>query len=49
MDLKVNATLRPGKRKGTSDIIIYAQDTNPYRASFSVDNYGNKIDRKSVV
>ncbi len=25
MDLKVNATLRPGKRKGTSDIIIYAQ------------------------
>ena len=43
MDLKVNATLRPGKRKGTSDIIIYAQDTNPYRASFSVDNYGNKI------
>ena len=43
MDLKVNATLKPGKRKGTSDIIIYAQDTNPYRASFSVDNYGNKL------
>ncbi len=30
MNLRVNATLRPGKRKGTSDIIIYAQDTNPY-------------------
>ena len=43
MDLKVNATLKPGKRKGTSDIIIYAQDTNPYRASFSIDNYGNKL------
>lgn len=43
MDLKVNATLKPGKRKGTSDIIIYAQDTNPYRASFSIDNFGNKL------
>lgn len=43
MDLKVNATLKPGKKKGTSDIVIYAQDTNPYRASISLDNYGNKI------
>lgn len=43
MDLKVNATLKPGKRPGTSDIVVYAQDTNPYRASFSFDNYGNKI------
>lgn len=43
MDLKVNATLKPGKRKGTSNIIIYAQDTTPYRASVSIDNYGNKL------
>ncbi len=43
LNLKVNATLKPGKKKGSTDIIIYAEDTNPYRASFSVDNFGNKL------
>lgn len=41
MDLKVNATLKPGKRAGTSDIVVYAEDTNPYRITLSVDNYGS--------
>lgn len=41
MDLKVNATLRAGEEQGYSDIVIYAEDTNPYRLSFSLDNYGS--------
>lgn len=42
MDLNVRASLVPGKTPGTSDIIIYATDRNPYRISVSADDYGDK-------
>ncbi len=42
MDLDAKASLRPGKEPGTSDIVIYVKDRNPYRVSFAFDNYGTE-------
>lgn len=40
MDLNVKASLVPGNKPGSSDIVIYASDKKPYRLSFGADNYG---------
>ena len=42
MDLEARAAIKPGEKPGTSDIIVYVKDRNPYRATFALDNYGTE-------
>lgn len=40
--LNVNASLKPGKEPGTTDVAVTATDTYPISASLTYDNFGTK-------
>ena len=39
-DLNAKATLKPGSRKGTSTLVVQAEDRLPFEARLSYNNYG---------
>jgi hemolysin activation/secretion protein len=41
--LKVRVALKPGERRGLTDIELTAQERIPYTVNFSVDNYGSRL------
>jgi hemolysin activation/secretion protein len=41
--LKVRAALKPGERRGFTDLQLTAEERIPYTLAFNVDNYGSRL------
>ena len=46
MGVQVRSILRAGELPGTTDLVLQVTETNPYTASFDVDNFGSRFTGK---
>ena len=46
MGIQVKSVLRAGELPGTTDLVLQVKETNPYTASFDVDNFGSRFTGK---